>query len=130
MSREQSEVLTAVTSEMDKRENKFLKWLLGGLLVMILSLATASYVLGAKIQDAQNKLNSLITAHEVVTAETDARVQEWSAWRRSVEDGNLRSMGDRFTAADWDVAASIFNMSSPPVLLPFSRDIHQRSRTP
>lgn len=118
MSREQSEVLSVVTSEMDNRENKFLKWLLAGLLTMVLAITGAAFILGAKIQDAQNKLNTLIKSHEVVIAETATRVQEWSVWRKDVDSAIDVRLQNRFTATDYEWTKSIFNMSNPPVRLP------------
>jgi hypothetical protein len=130
MSREQSEVLSIVTSEMDKRENKFLKWLLLGLLATVATIAAAAFLLGFKIQATLNQVNAIATLQDVMRVETKARVGDWTAWRKSVDDGNLRSAGDRFTSGDFDVAAAMFNMGNPPVMLPYTREIHLRTRQP
>jgi hypothetical protein len=130
MSREQESVLNVVTAEMDKRENKFLKWLFFGLLATVSSITVAAFILGFKIQATLNEVNSMSAWQDVTRAETKARVDEWAAWRKSVDDGNLKSAGDRFTATDFDTAASIFNMKMPPVDMPYTREIQQRSRKP
>lgn len=130
MSREEAEVLNIVTGEMDKRENKFLKWLLLGLAAMVVSIATAAFILGFKIQDTLNKVNTLVVTQDVMRSEAKLRLDELAAWRKSVEDGDLKSIGDRFTASDYDIAASIYNMKMPATPMPYSREIHQRSRQP
>jgi hypothetical protein len=116
MSREQSEVLTVVTGEMDKRENKFLKWFLVGLLVSIASIAGASVILGMKIQDTLNKVNSIADAQELARTESRSRVDELR-----------RELGEKYVSAtDHDTMASMMRMGMPPIFVPFMFEIRRK----
>jgi hypothetical protein len=71
------------------------------------------------ISDIRMNVSAIKAAQESMQDGTEARIKDWTAWRRDVDDGKLKSIGDRFTVSDFDMAATIFNMRVQPALMPY-----------
>ena len=129
MSTDQSKLMEIVQEQLDIRVNGLIRWLFFGLLAVLATIIVAAFRLGIQVE----RVNATMQHDAARHATAAKQIADIESWRSRVETSAARGFADRFTAGDYDTAASLFNMRGPAVMLPFLgeiRRIHPLKDTP
>lgn len=121
MSTDQSKLMDIVQEQLDIRVNGLIRWMFFGLLAVLATIIVAAFRLGIQVE----RVNATLKNDAALHAATAAQIADIEAWRRRSESATARGFADRFTATDYDTAASLFNMRGPMVMLPFMGEIRR-----
>jgi hypothetical protein len=91
----------------------------------IRTIVILAFIFGGWMAKQQLDLEHIKTQQREEMKSHDAVVSDWAAWRKSIDEGTARSVANRFTSDDYDIAASIYNMRTPPAMMPYTGEIKQ-----
>jgi len=98
-------------------------------IIFAVTIVSISFAAGCWATNIENKIAQLgdgqkkmLQAQSAQIAATNDRIKHWTEWRDVVND-KIKTMGNRFTSIDFDIAVTMFNRQGPPVLFPYFYEI-------